>query len=265
MTSNSAQLLFGSETAPSDVVIGDSEVDPSVEASFLNSVKDLLEDKRADLLAEVRPSMPAAAVKNPPPGEEEDGPIVMPGSKRVLEFETEDMYVDDLREECSLRGLPTSGAKAVVIKRLQDACAARPELSRKRLTWHTRKRKRQMNKREPERSEYATEEEFTDAWEKWRQTRDQNNESVKRSRENSRAKKLEHDRLCQERERENAELSKQVQNLRDQVSFLTKVLQSDTTGGLSEEEESRISCLMGPLLAMDRQREEGSEAKAEGR
>lgn len=128
-------------------------------------------------------------------------------------------------------------------------------------TWHTRKRKRQMNKREPERSEFGSEAEFAEAWEKWRQIRDQNNESVKRSRENSRAKKLEHDRLCEERERENSELTSQVQKLREQVTFLTKVLQTEH---LSEEDEERVASLMGPLLEMDRQREEGQAGAEDG-
>jgi len=83
-----------------------------------------------------------------------------------------------------------------------------------------------MNKREPELNEYGSKAEFDEAWEKWRQTRDQNNESVKRSRENSRAKKIEHDKLCEERERENSELTVQVQKLREQVTVLTKVRRS---------------------------------------
>jgi hypothetical protein len=41
-----------------------------------------------------------------------------------------------------------------------------------------KKRKRNNNKREPTKDEFGTEEEYLAAWHKWRETRDNNNESV---------------------------------------------------------------------------------------
>lgn len=55
------QLLLGGDAAAADPdLAADSEVgNPALEASFLASVKDLLQGKRADLLAEVRPAKAA--------------------------------------------------------------------------------------------------------------------------------------------------------------------------------------------------------------
>ncbi len=47
---------------------------------------------------------------------------------------------------------------------------------------------------------------------------------MKRSRENAKLKKMDHERLCQEREKENLVLEQLVKQLRQEVIFLTKVL-----------------------------------------
>ena len=46
---------------------------------------------------------------------------------------------------------------------------------------------------------------------------------VKRSRDNAKRKKEEHERLCCERESENAALTQNIVRLRDDITFLTKV------------------------------------------
>lgn len=53
------------------------------------------------------------------------------------------------------------------------------------------KRKQPSNKREPIADEFSDEEEFKRAWAKWRDDRDHNNQSVKRSRQRAKLRKLE--------------------------------------------------------------------------
>lgn len=243
-----AQVFFGdSVTLPSSA---SATVDKEKEASFLTSIKTNLESKRKDLMETVK------AEKGAP----KDGGCqatsvdhvfdvytkvdeAQPGSgERQLTFDPEEMMVEELREECKLRSLPTSGPKAVVIKRLREAIAKRPELPADRLTHEEKKRKRAMNKREPERDEFDNEEDYQTAWQRWRDTRDHNNESVKRSRENARMKKQKHVQMCKEREKENAELTNEVQKLREQVQFLTKVLAQPEK--LDKKEQQLVSALM---------------------
>lgn len=52
------------------------------------------------------------------------------------------------------------------------------------------KRKRSASKKEPVLEEYAEQAEFDVAWNKWREDRDQNNRSVKRSRERTKLRKM---------------------------------------------------------------------------
>lgn len=84
-------------------------------------------------------------------------------------------------------------------------------------------RKKANHRKEPLREEFPSEDAYMDAWQRWRDIRNNNNESVKKSRENSRAKKMEHDRLCRDREAENARLTREVARLREDVAFLTRV------------------------------------------
>lgn len=53
--------------------------------------------------------------------------------QRDLDFDPEDMVVDDLKRECRLRNLQTSGTKAILVKRLRDAVAQNPALPITRL------------------------------------------------------------------------------------------------------------------------------------
>eukprot|EP00045_Choanoeca_perplexa_P004580 m.39217 g.39217 ORF g.39217 m.39217 type:complete len:297 (+) comp12649_c0_seq1:132-1022(+) len=162
-----------------------------------------------------------------------------------LLFDPEDMLVEDLRQECRLRSLATSGPKNVLIKRLRSAVTQDPSLPLHQMTESNKRRKRLMNKREPQRDEFASEEEFQDNWQRWRAVRDHNNESVKRSRENARHRKAQHEQQVQARERENSELADEVSQLRDQVTFLTKVLKDPAQ--LSADEQQAMQALVTPL------------------
>lgn len=88
---------------------------------------------------------------------------------------------DDSVERTSRTTVTRSGRRARKSAIAVDTKTARP--SRK-------KRKRPMSKREPHRDEFDTEETFSAAWAKWRDDRDQNNRSVKRSRQRAKQRRL---------------------------------------------------------------------------
>ncbi len=58
----------------------------------------------------------------------------------------------------------------------------------------------------------------------------------------SKEKKQEHDKLCQERERENATLEKLVKQLKDEVALLTRMLKQPDT--LTAAEKSLLETLL---------------------
>lgn len=89
-----------------------------------------------------------------------------------------------------------------------------------------RRKRRSSNKKEPTRDEFETDEEFQLAWTRWRDLRDHNNESVKRSRQMAKKKREEQERLHREREAQNSELEKMVGAMKDEVKFLNKVLKT---------------------------------------
>jgi len=66
--------------------------------------------------------------------------------------------------------------------------ASRPQSS-STSTAPRRRRKRQTSKREPLRAEFSDEESFQQSWSKWREDRDCNNQSVKRSRMRAKMRK----------------------------------------------------------------------------
>jgi len=168
-------------------------------------------------------------------------------TRRKLEFDAEKLTVDDLREELRLRGLATSGSKAILLERLEEAVATRSDIALNRLA-NVKKRKRNNNKREPLREDFDSDEAYQEAWTKWRDTRDNNNESVKRSREHARQRKSDHEQLCQEREQENKLLVEEVQLLRQQVSCLSKVLQQPEA--LSADEQMVVRNLLDPVAGL---------------
>lgn len=181
------------------------------------------------------------------------GDVVIPAGRR-LEFDPDKLVVEDLREELRLRGLASSGSKPVLLQRLQEAVASQAEIPLQRLVFRetsspqAKKRKRNHNKREPLRDEFDSEEAYLDSWHKWRDTRDNNNESVKRSREHARQRRSDHEQLCHEREEENRQLVEEVQMLRQQVSCLSKVLQQPDA--LTPDEQLVVRNLLDPVAGL---------------
>eukprot|EP00051_Salpingoeca_urceolata_P003252 m.56375 g.56375 ORF g.56375 m.56375 type:complete len:130 (+) comp12606_c1_seq1:311-700(+) len=104
------------------------------------------------------------------------------------------------------------------------------------------KKRKACGKREPQRSDYATEDEFKRSWQRWRETRDNNNESVKRSRQLAKQKRQEHEQQYQQRQQENAQLEALVSELKGEVTFLSKVLKDPES--LDAEERRRLDQLI---------------------
>ena len=84
-------------------------------------------------------------------------------------------------------------------------------------------KKMMSNRKEPTADEYANDAEFSEAWTQWREARDSNNDSVKKSREASRAKKEQQEQLIISCDEENAALSQEVMELREGVAFIRQV------------------------------------------
>lgn len=68
---------------------------------------------------------------------------------------------------------------------------------------------------------------------------------VKKSRENAKVRKMEHERLCTEREAENQKLASEVTRLREEVSFLTKVLRNPKA--LNSQEQHLVELLLSSV------------------
>jgi len=147
---------------------------------------------------------------------------------------TAKLAVEELRDELRARGLTTTGLKPVLLERLQEALSL-PNVPQHRVALQSdsadekkkgNKRGAGGHKKEPQRDEFASEEEYHLVWTKWRESRDNNNESVKRSRELAKKKRSEQERIHQEREQQNAELEKLVSGMKEEVKFLNKVLKT---------------------------------------
>lgn len=93
-----------------------------------------------------------------------------------------------------------------------------------------RKRKRLgHNKKQPTRREFNSEAEFQIAWHQWRDDRDHNNESVKKSRLRAKQKKVIDDRRRRQQQLESRTVEQQVQDMQGEITLLIKAL---TTPGL---------------------------------
>jgi hypothetical protein len=128
-------------------------------------------------------------------------------------FDPQKMTVEELRDELRHRDQPTHGLKPVLVDRILEMLAI-PGAPQYRLALGQQKRRRINNKKEPARDEFETEEEFKLEWTKWRESRDNNNESVKRSRLMAKNKRSEQERLHHEREAENIRLESMVGQMR---------------------------------------------------
>lgn len=104
------------------------------------------------------------------------------------------------------------------------------------------KKRKASGKREPQLDDFETEEDFRAAWQRWRETRDNNNESVKRSRQAAKEKRAEHERLYQQRQEENTQLEALVSELKSEVNFLSKVLKNPEA--LDTQERQRLEQLV---------------------
>jgi len=158
--------------------------------------------------------------------------------------------------ELQLRNLDGSGTKKQLLDRLREALLANnavlhrlgipPTASKAKgsngASGGTPKRKRGCNRKEPQREEYQTEDEYKIAWQRWRESRDNNNDSVMRSRENAKKKRKDHERMCQERESENTHLEDLVGSLRSEVAFLAKVLTNPQS--LNDQEKMQLQSLV---------------------
>eukprot|EP00055_Hartaetosiga_balthica_P007593 m.26338 g.26338 ORF g.26338 m.26338 type:complete len:190 (-) comp5849_c0_seq1:561-1130(-) len=136
------------------------------------------------------------------------------------------LSVDELRDELRVRGLSTAGLKPSLVDRL-TASLQQPNACQFRMALKPeKKKKRSSNKKEPTRDEFGSDEEFNLVWTKWRESRDNNNESVKRSRMLARQRRDEQEHLHKERESQNQQLEKLVSQMRNEVTFLNKVLKT---------------------------------------
>lgn len=142
------------------------------------------------------------------------------------------LTVDELRDELRARNLTTTGLKPILLERLTDALSVPGAIptclvsASKKSEEKPARRKRTSNKKEPTRDEFESEEDYQLAWTKWRESRDNNNESVKRSRMLAKKKREEQERIHREREEQNAELEVMVSDMKDEVKFLNKVLKT---------------------------------------
>jgi hypothetical protein len=79
------------------------------------------------------------------------------------------------------------------------------------------RRKREVKKKQPDRANFASDQEYTVAWEAWRLARVKNNESVKRSREKARERSAESKKRLRS-------VEEQRRNLKSEAMFLERCL-----------------------------------------
>lgn len=107
-----------------------------------------------------------------------------------------------------------------------------------------RKRKRPTSKREPLLDEFSDEEEYNQAWSKWREDRDHNNRSVKRSRQRAKQKKLEVAKSTSSGSRGKARpesTENQLNVARDDLRLLAKALKKNF---LNDTQQKRVKTLL---------------------
>lgn len=150
------------------------------------------------------------------------------------------LTVQQLREELRSRGLTTNGHKPELVARLKTALA-KPAAQQTAMST-LRRYKRPKSKREPRREEYDTPEAFHGAWTRWREWRDDNNRSVKRSRERKKMQDRRETKQAAAQEHENSALEKTVAELKRQVALLTRGIGAPAS--LSAHERRDISRIM---------------------
>lgn len=169
------------------------------------------------------------------------------------------MAPEDLRDQLRKHSLSTIGSKELLVDRLKSFLVTHPEEMPKsaRLaseydpseegSGNKKKRISSKHKREPVQADFKTQRDYEAAWEQWRRIRDNNNNSVKKSRNQSKAKKDEHEAICEQKTKENAILEKLVKQLREEVTLLTRMLRNPSA--LDETERSLLSSLLQPNVS----------------
>ena len=123
-----------------------------------------------------------------------------------------------------------------------------------------RKRKRPTSKREPLPDEFSDEEEYNHAWSKWREDRDHNNRSVKRSRQRAKQKKIEAVKSTSSGSRGNARpesTENQLNVARDDLKLLARALKKDF---LNDAQQKRVKTLLSMYDSDDSGRTGSSES-----
>lgn len=93
-------------------------------------------------------------------------------------------------------------------------------------------------RKEPAREDYKTEEAFINAWTKWRRSRNSNNKSVRRCRENFRSEKKKHSTKVQELEDEQERLHVHLVSLIKELAFFNRAISEPQT--LSSEDKAHL-------------------------
>ena len=110
-----------------------------------------------------------------------------------------------------------------------------------------KKRKPKFNKkREPMRSEFSSQNEYQLAWVKWRENRDNNNDSVKRSREAAKERRYEIQHALETRQEESQKLEESLTTMKTEVQFLKKVLKSPDA--LTPPEQRRLRDIVSEAM-----------------
>merc|ERR1712166_1421284 len=120
-----------------------------------------------------------------------------------------------------------------------------------------RKRKRPTSKREPLPDEFSDEEEYDQAWTKWREDRDHNNRSVKRSRQRAKLKKLETGKATGSSKSSNSEDTK-VETLKKDLRLLVKL----HSGKRMPESQAKRARILLEMYGDDFDNESGTRSSA---
>lgn len=156
-------------------------------------------------------------------------------------FNVSALTVDELRDECRRRQLDAGGCKALLVERITTSIN-HGETKPRRISSPSKKRKRPHTRKEPERHEYSSQAQFDAAWKRWRNVRNSNNESVKKSRERERAKRREKEELCKKLEAENEDLERLAEQARDTMAFLSDAVSNPFA--LAEADFTRLQAIL---------------------
>eukprot|EP00050_Salpingoeca_kvevrii_P005725 m.285296 g.285296 ORF g.285296 m.285296 type:complete len:279 (+) comp11354_c0_seq1:1062-1898(+) len=162
-------------------------------------------------------------------------------------FDPAALTVDELRDECRKRRLSAKGPKHDLCARILESIS-NGETSPRRLSNPSKKRKRPHTRKQPARSDYASEAEYEAAWERWRLVRDSNNDSVHKSRDRERRIREQQKEQTRQLERENSMLESQYASLRDVVQFMSRAIRDPFSLTMPDRERLRQFVMDDPYL-----------------